>query len=75
MILSQLVIVIEVKFIMKVSYYDVMKIGYNLLREDIDVIYGTETKDQVESVFHMAGIVDTIVRLGKLFEETEKEDN
>lgn len=60
---------------MKVSYYDVMKIGYNLLREDIDVIYGTETKDQVESVFHMAGIVDTIVRLGKLFEETEKEDN
>ena len=61
---------------MKVSYYDVMKIGYNLLREDIDVIYGTETKDQVESAFHMAGIVDTIVRLGKLSEEeTEKEDN
>lgn len=62
---------------MKVSYYDVMKIGYDLLREDIDVIYGTETKDQVESVFHMAGIVDTIVGLGKLFEDvdTEKEDN
>lgn len=62
---------------MKVSYYDVMKVGYDLLREDIDVIYGTDTKDQVESVFHMAGIVDTIVRLGKLFEETEteKEDN
>lgn len=60
---------------MKVSYYDVMKVGYDLLREDIDVIYGTETKDQVESVFHMAGIVDTIVRLEKLFEDTEKEDN
>ena len=60
---------------MKVSYYDVMKIGYDLLREDIDVRYGTETKDQVESVFHMAGIVDTIVRLGKLFEDAEKEDN
>ena len=62
---------------MQVSYYDVMKIGYNLMREDIEVIYGTETKDQVESVFHMAGIVDTIVRLGKLFEETEtkEEDN
>lgn len=60
---------------MKVNYYDVMKIGYDLLREDIDVIYGTETKDQVESVFHMAGIVDTIVRLGKLFEDAEKEDN
>lgn len=62
---------------MKVSYYDVMKTGYDLLREDIDVIYGTDTKDQVESVFHMAGIVDTIVGLGKLFEDTdtEKEDN
>lgn len=61
---------------MKVAaYYDIMKIGYDLMREDIDVIYGAETKDQVESVFHMAGIVDTIVRLGKLFEETEKEDN
>lgn len=62
---------------MQVSYYNVMKTGYDLMREDIDVIYGTDTKDQVESVFHMAGIVDTIVRLGKLFEETEtkEEDN
>lgn len=63
---------------MKVAaYYDIMKTGYDLLREDIDVIYGAETKDQVESVFHMAGIVDTIVGLGKLFEDadTEKEDN
>lgn len=57
-----------------ISYYDVMKTGYDLMREDIDVIYGTDTKDQVESVFHMAGIVDTIVRLGKLFEETETEE-
>jgi len=60
-------------FMMQVSYYNVMKTGYDLMREDIEVIYGTETKDQVESVFHMAGIVDTIVRLGKLFEETETE--
>ena len=59
---------------MQVSYYDVMKTGYDLMREDIDVIYGIETKDQVESVFHMAGIVDTIVRLGKLFEETETKE-
>ena len=58
-----------------ITYYDVMKTGYDLLREDIDVIYGTDTKDQVESVFHMAGIVDTIVGLGKLFEDTKKEDN
>lgn len=59
---------------MQVSYYDVMKTGYDLMREDIEVIYGIETKDQVESVFHMAGIVDTIVRLGKLFEETETKE-
>ena len=60
-----------------INYYDVMKTGYDLLKEEVDVIYGAETKDQVESVFHMAGIVDTIVRLGKLFEETEtkEEDN
>ena len=60
-----------------ISYYDVMKTGYDLMREDIDVIYGADTKDQVESVLHMAGIVDTVVRLGKLFEDTEtkEEDN
>lgn len=59
------------------TYYNIMKTGYELMREDIDVIYGADTKDQVESVFHMAGIIDTVVRLGKLFEETEteKEDN
>lgn len=56
---------------MQVSYYDVMKTGYNLMREDIEVIYGTETKDQVESVFHMAGIVDTVCRLRELFEEKD----
>ncbi len=60
-----------------ITYYKIMKTGYDLMREDIDVIYGAETKDQVESVFHMAGIIDTVVRLGKLFEETEtkEEDN
>lgn len=58
-----------------ITYYEIMEAGYDLLREDIDVIYGTDTKDQVESVFHMAGIVDTVVRLGKLFEETKEEDN
>lgn len=56
-----------------INYYDVMKTGYDLLKEEVDVIYGAETKDQVESVFHMAGIVDTVVRLSKLFEKTETE--
>lgn len=60
-----------------ITYYEIMKTGYDLLKEEVDVIYGIDTKDQVESVFHMAGIVDTVVRLGKLFEETEtkEEDN
>lgn len=60
-----------------ITYYEIMKTGYDLMREDIDVIYGAETKDQVESVFHMAGIIDTVVRLGELFEETDikEEDN
>ena len=31
---------------MKVAtYYDIMKTGYDLMREDIEVIYGAETKD------------------------------
>lgn len=59
----------------KITYYEIMETGYDLLKEEVDVIYGTDTKDQVESVFHMAGIVDTVVRLGKLFEDTVKEDN
>lgn len=58
-----------------INYYDVMKTGYDLLKEEVDVIYGAETKDQVESVFHMAGIVDTVVRLSKLFEKTETEED
>ena len=60
-----------------ITYYEIMETGYDLLKEEVDVIYGAETKDQVESVFHMAGVVDTIVRLEKLFEdtETEEEDN
>lgn len=57
------------------TYYEIMETGYDLLKEEVDVIYGAETKDQIESVFHMAGIVDTVVRLGKLFEETKEEDN
>lgn len=56
-----------------ITYYEIMETGYDLLKEEVDVIYGADTKDQVESVFHMAGIVDTVVRLGKLFEETETE--
>ena len=58
-----------------ITYYEIMETGYDLLKEEVDVIYGAETKDQVESVFHMAGIVDTVVRLGKLFEKTETEED
>lgn len=54
-----------------INYCDVMKIGYDLLKEDIDVIYGTDIKDQAESAIHMAGIVDTVCRLRELFEEKD----
>ena len=55
-----------------ITYSDVMKIGYELLKEDIDVIYGTDVKDQAESAIHMAGVVDTVYRLRELFEEKDE---
>lgn len=57
-----------------VSYYDVMKAGYKLLKEEIDVIYGAKDVDKVESALYMGGIVNTIFALRELFEDTEKED-
>lgn len=57
-----------------VSYYDVMKAGYKLLKEEIDVIYGAKDADKVESALYMGGIVNTIFALRELFEDTEKED-
>lgn len=54
-----------------INYCDVMKIGYELLKEDIDVIYGTDVKDQAELAIHMAGVVDTVYRLRELFEEKD----
>lgn len=55
-----------------VSYYDVMKAGYELLKEEEDVIYGTDANDKAESALYMCGIVNTIYTLRKLFEDTEK---
>lgn len=59
------------------SYYNVMKMGYGLLKDDADLLYGTDAKDQAETALHMAGIIDTVYALRKIFEtdETEKEDN
>ena len=57
-----------------VSYYDVMKAGYELLKEEVDVIYGGDAKDKSESIMVMAGIVNTVYALRKLFEDTKKED-
>lgn len=57
-----------------VTYYDVMSAGYELLKEEVDVVYGGDAKDKSESTMVMAGIVNTVYALRKLFEGTEKED-
>ena len=57
-----------------VTYYDVMRAGYELLKEEFDVIYGAKDADKIESALYMGGIVNTIYTLRKLFEGTEKED-
>ena len=56
-----------------INYYDVMKIGYELLKEDVDLVYGIDVKDQAESAIHIAGVVDTVYKLREMFEETETE--
>ncbi len=56
-----------------VSYYDVMKAGYELLEEEIEVICGADDKDKADSTSYMGGIVSMVCRLRKLFEDTEKE--
>ena len=57
-----------------VTYYDVMRAGYELLKEEFDVIYGAKDADKIESALYMGGVVNTIYTLRKLFEDTEKED-
>lgn len=57
-----------------VSYNDVMRAGYELLKEEVDVTYGGDAKDKSENIMVMAGIVNTVYALRKLFEGTEKED-
>lgn len=57
-----------------VSYYDVMKAGYELLKEEFDVIYGAKDADKIESALYMGGVVNTIYALRKLFEDTEEDE-
>lgn len=57
-----------------VSYNDVMRAGYEMLKEEFDVIYGAKDADKIESALYMGGVVNTIYALRKLFEDTEKED-
>lgn len=57
-----------------VTYYDVMRAGYELLKEESDVIYGAKDADKVESALYMGGIVNTIYALRKLFEDTEEDE-
>lgn len=55
-----------------VSYYDVMKEGYRLIKEETDSACGASVEDKAECATYLSGIVDTIYELGKLFKETEK---
>ena len=57
-----------------VSYYDVMSVGYEMLKEEFDTVYGAKDADKIESALYMGGVVNTIYTLRKLFEDTEKEN-
>lgn len=59
-------------FMKAIEFYDVMMVGYKLLKEETDVIYGTDAKDQAESAIRMGGIIDMVFKLRELFKE---EDN
>lgn len=54
-----------------INYYDVMMAGYELLKEETDVIYGTDAKDQAESATRMGGIVDMVFKLREMCKEEE----
>lgn len=58
-----------------ITYKDVMKVGFKLLKEESETIYGCDMKDQAEAAVHMTGVIDTISALRELFEETEEKDN
>lgn len=52
-----------------INYYDIMMAGYELLKEETEVIYGTDAKDQAESAIRMGGIVDMVFQLRKMCKE------
>lgn len=53
-----------------IDYEEIVEIGLNLLKEEADVIYGTEEKDKAESALRMVGIVDFLYALNKATEIT-----
>ena len=57
-----------------VSYHDVMKEGYKLIKEETDSACGASVEAKAECATYLSGIVDAIYELEKLFKETEKED-
>lgn len=54
-----------------INYYDVMMAGYELLKEETDVIYGTDAKDQAESATRMGGIIDMVFKLRDMCKKEE----
>ena len=55
-----------------VKYEDIMKTGFELLKEESEAIYRCDVKDQAEAAIYMAGVVDAISALRELFKD---EDN
>ncbi len=54
-----------------INYYDVMMAGYELLKEETDIIYNNDVKNQAESAIRMGGIVDMVFQLRKMCKEEE----
>ena len=52
-----------------INYYDVMMAGYELLKEETDIIYNIDVKNQAESAIRMGGIVDMVFKLRKMCKE------
>ena len=54
-----------------INYYDVMMAGYELLKEETDIIYNIDVKNQAESAIRMGGIVDMVFQLRKMCKKEE----
>lgn len=57
-----------------VRYENVMRVGFKLLKEESEAIYGCDVKDQAEAAIYMAGVVEAVSALRELFEFKDEDD-